>query len=110
MTVEQETKFHSRQLVSTIRTEYINLFKEYYRKYRIKNEKTLTKTPQQNELAVRMNRSICERVRSMLSYAKLSKIFWSEAVRTAADIINLSGVCIGDGCFRAHVDGKGYHL
>jgi hypothetical protein len=37
-----------------------------------------------------MNRTITEKVRSMLSQAKLPKSFWGEAIRTAADLINLT--------------------
>ena len=43
-----------------------------------------------NGLAERMNRIIAEKVRSMLSHAKLSKSFWGEAVKAAIDLINLS--------------------
>jgi hypothetical protein len=53
-------------------------------------EKTPPKMPQLNGLAERMNRTIKERVRCMLSHAKLPKSFWGEAVMTAVDIINLT--------------------
>lgn len=37
-----------------------------------------------------MNINIFERVRIMLSHAKLPKIFWGEAIMVAVDLINLS--------------------
>ena len=37
-----------------------------------------------------MNHTINDRIRCMLSHAKLSKSFWGEAMRTAVDLINLS--------------------
>ena len=37
-----------------------------------------------------MNKTICDRIRSMLSHAKLPKSFWGEAMRTTVDLINLS--------------------
>ena len=49
---------------------------------------TVRKTPQQNGLADRMNRTILERVRCMLSFSGLPKTFWAEAVMTASYLIN----------------------
>ena len=43
-----------------------------------------------NGVAERMNRTIVEKVKSMLSQAKLPKSFWAKAVRTATYFINLS--------------------
>ena len=37
-----------------------------------------------------MNRTIVERIRSMLFHAMLPKTFWAEAMRTTVAIINLS--------------------
>lgn len=49
---------------------------------------TVRKTPQQNGLAERFNRTILERVRCMLDNAGLPKSFWAEAVSTAGFLIN----------------------
>ena len=38
----------------------------------------------------RMNKTIEERIRYMLSHAKLPKSFWGKAMRTTVDLINLS--------------------
>ncbi|RDX85891.1 hypothetical protein CR513_32846, partial [Mucuna pruriens] len=57
---------------------------------KIKHEKTPPKTPQLNGLTERMNRTLIERVRCMLSEARLPKHFWGEALYTAVHVINLS--------------------
>ena len=46
--------------------------------------------PQHNGVAERMNRTINDRIRCMLSHARLSKGFWGEAMRIAVDLVNLS--------------------
>ncbi|KAH7849584.1 hypothetical protein Vadar_019987 [Vaccinium darrowii] len=48
------------------------------------------KTPQQNGVAERMNRTLTERARCMRLNARLSKVFWAEAVNTACFLINKS--------------------
>ncbi|KAG8477716.1 hypothetical protein CXB51_027660 [Gossypium anomalum] len=51
---------------------------------------TVCHTPQQNGVAERMNRTIMEKVRYMLSNANLPKSFWAEAASTACFLINRS--------------------
>jgi len=41
-------------------------------------------------VAERLNKIIVERIRCMLSHAKLSTSFWGEAMKTAVAMINLS--------------------
>ena len=48
--------------------EYRGLFEQYCRSHDIKLEKTVPKTLQQNGVAERMNRTICDRIRCMLSH------------------------------------------
>ena len=50
----------------------------------------MPKTPELNGLAERMNRTIIERVRSMLSHAKLLKAYWDEAMLMIVYLINRS--------------------
>ena len=50
----------------------------------------MPKTPELNGLAERMNRIIMERVRSMLSHAKIPKSYWVEAMSTIVYPINRS--------------------
>ncbi|KAG8498395.1 hypothetical protein CXB51_006971 [Gossypium anomalum] len=49
---------------------------------------TIRDTPQQNGVAERMNQTIMEKVRCMLSNARLGKEFWAEAVTYACHLIN----------------------
>ena len=65
-------------------------FESYLRKEGIKHEYTILKTPQQNGVSERMNRTLVEAVRSMLVDAKLPHRFWAEALSTAAYLINRS--------------------
>ncbi|KAG8499626.1 hypothetical protein CXB51_006086 [Gossypium anomalum] len=51
---------------------------------------TVRHTPQQNDVAERVNRTIMEKVRCMLSNANLPKSFWAEAASTACFLINRS--------------------
>ncbi|KAK8931081.1 hypothetical protein KSP39_PZI016518 [Platanthera zijinensis] len=70
--------------------EYVGPFDEYCKDHGIRHEKTPSKTPQLNGVAERMNRTLMERVRCMLSESKLPEIFWSEALLTTTHVINLS--------------------
>lgn len=54
----------------------------------IVRHKTVPRIPQQNGLAERFNRTLLERVRCMMIGAGVPKIFWAEAVTTAAYLIN----------------------
>nr|GEU67449.1 retrovirus-related Pol polyprotein from transposon TNT 1-94 [Tanacetum cinerariifolium] len=54
----------------------------------IKREYNVAKTPQQNEVAERRNRTLIEAARTMLVYSKLPTTFWAEAVNTACYVLN----------------------
>ncbi|KAK0604865.1 hypothetical protein LWI29_020317 [Acer saccharum] len=54
----------------------------------VMRHKIVRKTPQQNGLAERMNKTILESVRSMLSCANLSVKLWAEAAHTVVYLIN----------------------
>ncbi|KAE8673431.1 hypothetical protein F3Y22_tig00111783pilonHSYRG00232 [Hibiscus syriacus] len=49
----------------------------------IKRQFTVANTPQQNEVAEWMNRTLLERTRAMLRNAGIEKSFWAEAINTA---------------------------
>ncbi|PKI75267.1 hypothetical protein CRG98_004307 [Punica granatum] len=95
--VERETGMKLKCVRANNGGEYRGPFENYCRTHGIKLEKTVQKTPQQNGLAERMNCIIVERVRCMLSQAKLFKSFWGEAMRTAVDLINLTPSVALDG-------------
>ena len=63
-------------------------FKEYLTKPGIQHELTVPKTPQQNGVAERMNRTLVESIRSMLADLKLPKCFWAEVLSTATYLHN----------------------
>jgi transposase InsO family protein len=56
----------------------------------IVRHRTCTGTPQQNGIAERMNRTLCDKARSMLSHSGLGKDFWAEAINTACYLVNRS--------------------
>lgn len=56
----------------------------------IRRHKTVPYTPQQNGIAERINRTLLERIRSMITPTGLSKRLWGEAVMTATHLINRS--------------------
>ena len=65
-------------------------FENYLRKEGIEHQYTIPKTPEQNGVSERMNRTLVEAVRSMLADSGLPQKFWAEALSTAAYLINRS--------------------
>ena len=88
--LERETRRKLKAVRANNSGEYRGPFDNYCKFHCIQLEKTVPKTPQQNGVAERMNRTIEERIRCMLSHSKLPKFFWGEAMRTSIDLINLS--------------------
>lgn len=54
------------------------------------SHRTCTYTPQKNRIAERLNRTIMNKVRSMLSESGFEVRFWAEAASTAVYLINKS--------------------
>ncbi|GJV93572.1 ribonuclease H-like domain-containing protein [Tanacetum coccineum] len=54
----------------------------------IKREFSVARTPQQNSVAKRRNRTLIEAARTMLVDSKLPTTFWAEAVNTACYVLN----------------------
>nr|GEV32645.1 hypothetical protein [Tanacetum cinerariifolium] len=54
----------------------------------IKRDYSKARTPQQNGVAERKNRTLIEAARSMLADSKLPTMFWTEAVSTACYVLN----------------------
>ena len=63
-------------------------FNQFYADEGIGRHHTVRMTPQQNGVAERVNQTLLERVRCMLSNAGLRRRYWSEAVMAACYIIN----------------------
>ena len=59
---------------------FSNEMKTHFKAKGIQYEPTIRYTPQQNGVAERMNRTICDKARCHLLNSKLGKNFWSEAV------------------------------
>ena len=71
--------------------EYISTeFEDYLKDKGIIHQTTVRKTPEQNGVAERMNRTLVEAIRSMLSESGLPKTFWAEALMTATYLRNRS--------------------
>ena len=51
-------------------------------------EKTIPRTPQQNGIAECMNKTLNERARGIRIHYRLPKMFWADAVRTVAHLVN----------------------
>ncbi|GKE76691.1 putative ribonuclease H-like domain-containing protein, partial [Tanacetum coccineum] len=54
----------------------------------IKRDYSNARTPQQNKVAERKNRTLIEAARTMLADSKLPTMFWTEAVRTVCYVLN----------------------
>ena len=91
--------------------EYRGQFEEYCRSKGIRLEYTVPKTPELNGLAERMNRTVMDRVWSMLAHTKLSKKFRVETLMMAAYVINRSPSISLDGDIPQRVwSGKGTRI
>ena len=78
--------------------EYTSVeFQSYLRKEGIKHEFTVSRTPEQNGVAERLNRTLMESVRSMLVGAHLPQRFWADALATAVYLRNRSPTKSVDG-------------
>ncbi|GKA62971.1 putative ribonuclease H-like domain-containing protein [Tanacetum coccineum] len=61
---------------------------EFCRQKGIKREYSIARTPQQNGVAERKNRTLIEAARTMLADSLLPIVFWAEAVNTACYVLN----------------------
>ncbi|GKD76634.1 putative ribonuclease H-like domain-containing protein [Tanacetum coccineum] len=70
-------------------TEFKNkVMNDFCREKGIKREYSVARTPQQNGVAERRNRTLIEAARTMLADSKLPTTFWAEAVSTACYVHN----------------------
>ncbi|GJS74351.1 retrovirus-related pol polyprotein from transposon TNT 1-94 [Tanacetum coccineum] len=72
-------------------TEFVNKdLTDYYESIGITHEKTVSRTPQQNGVVERRNRTLVEAARTMLIFSKAPLFLWAESVAIAY----LSFICI----------------
>ncbi|GJY14096.1 retrovirus-related pol polyprotein from transposon TNT 1-94 [Tanacetum coccineum] len=75
--------------VTTVRTdkgtEFLNkTLHAYFAKEGIRHETSTARTPEQNGIVERQNRTLVEAARTMLSAAKVPLFFWAEAIATTS--------------------------
>ncbi|GJR94156.1 retrovirus-related pol polyprotein from transposon TNT 1-94 [Tanacetum coccineum] len=72
-------------------TEFVNqVMSKYYKGVGIFYQKSVLRTPQQNGVVERQNRTLVEATRTMLIFSKASMFLWAEAVATACYTQNRS--------------------
>nr|GEX85133.1 hypothetical protein [Tanacetum cinerariifolium] len=72
-------------------TEFLNqTLYAYFAAERILHQTSVARTPKQNEVVKRRNRTLVEAARTMLSVAKVPLFFWAEAIATACFTQNRS--------------------
>ncbi|GJX27884.1 putative ribonuclease H-like domain-containing protein [Tanacetum coccineum] len=70
-------------------TEFKNkVMSEFCKQKGIKREFSVARTPQQNSVDERRNRTLIEAARTMLAYSKLPTTLWAEAVNTTCYVHN----------------------
>lgn len=88
--VERKTNEKLKYVHSDNDGEYCGPFDSYYKQDGIAHGKTPHKTPQLNGLTERMNQTLIERVRCMLSEAKLPNHYCGEALYTTIHVLNIT--------------------
>jgi hypothetical protein len=87
--VENETGKSLKCLRSDNGGEYCSKeFDDYFSYHGIRREKTVPRTPQENGVSERMNKTIMERARSMRLHAGLPLRFWEDVVDIVVYLIN----------------------
>ncbi|GJW30777.1 retrovirus-related pol polyprotein from transposon TNT 1-94 [Tanacetum coccineum] len=72
-------------------TEFVNqVLTEYYESVGIFHQKSVPRTPQQNDVVERRNRTLVEAARTMLIFSKALMFLWAEVVATACYTQNRS--------------------
>ncbi|GJX55966.1 retrovirus-related pol polyprotein from transposon TNT 1-94 [Tanacetum coccineum] len=72
-------------------TEFVNqTLRDYYEEVRISHQTSVARTPQQNGVVERQNRTLVEAARTMLIFSKALLFLWAEAVATACYTQNRS--------------------
>ncbi|GJW93944.1 retrovirus-related pol polyprotein from transposon TNT 1-94 [Tanacetum coccineum] len=89
--IQVRLKVHVRRIRADNGTEFVNqTLREYYEKVGISHETFVARSPQQNGVVERRNRTLIEAARTMLIYAKALLFLWAEVVATACYTQNRS--------------------
>ncbi|GJX01379.1 putative ribonuclease H-like domain-containing protein [Tanacetum coccineum] len=87
--IENQLDYKVKVIRSDNGTEFKNsVMNQFYEMKGIKREFSVTRTPQQNGVAERKNRTLIEVARTMLVNSKLPTTFWAKAVNTACYVLN----------------------
>ncbi|GJY93312.1 retrovirus-related pol polyprotein from transposon TNT 1-94 [Tanacetum coccineum] len=96
--IQVRLKVTVRRIKTDNGTEFVNqTLREYYEKIDISHETSVARSPQQNGVVERRNRTLIEAARTMLIYAKAPLFLWAEAVATACYTQNRSIVRLHHG-------------
>ncbi|GJU20402.1 retrovirus-related pol polyprotein from transposon TNT 1-94 [Tanacetum coccineum] len=89
--IQVRLKVPVRRIKTDNGTEFVNqTLREYYEKVGISHETSVARSPQQNGVVERRNRTLIEVAHTMLIYAKASLFLWAKAVATACYTQNRS--------------------
>nr|GEU36139.1 integrase, catalytic region, zinc finger, CCHC-type, peptidase aspartic, catalytic [Tanacetum cinerariifolium] len=89
--IQVRLKVLVRRIRTNNRTEFVNqTLREYYEEVGISHETSVARSPQQNGVVERLNRTLIEAARTMLIYAQALLFLWAEAVATACFTQNRS--------------------
>ncbi|GJX99528.1 retrovirus-related pol polyprotein from transposon TNT 1-94 [Tanacetum coccineum] len=88
-------KVHLNATVRNVRTyngtEFVNqTLREFYENVGISHQTSVARTPQQNGIVERRNRTLVEAARTMLIFSKAPLFLWAEAINTACYTQNRS--------------------
>ncbi|GJR51587.1 putative ribonuclease H-like domain-containing protein [Tanacetum coccineum] len=87
--IENQLDYKVKVIRSDNGTEFKNsVMNQFCEMKGIKREFSVARTPQQNGVAERRNRTLIEAARTMLVDSKLPTTFWAEAVNTACYVLN----------------------
>ena len=89
--VDNDSRWNVKRIRSDNGTEFKNsIMKEFCSEKGITHTFSAPKTPQQNGVVERKNRTLIEAARTMLEESKLPTYFWAEAINTACYTQNIS--------------------
>ena len=87
--ISNEKNFRIIKIRSDHSAEFDNHdFEKFYTENRIDHNFSVSRTPQQNRVIERKNRTLVDIARMMLCETEMPKYFWAEAMKSACHILN----------------------